>query len=139
MTPLASVNYMHLHTGSYAESGADALNLSVNSQDYDMAMTGFGAKVAYPLEFKYGTIMPDLHAKWLYDWVGDNQATTASFAGGGTAFGTSGFKAARSGYDIGTKISLKTKYNISLDLDYDFFLKTDYYEHYGSVTIKYSF
>jgi uncharacterized protein with beta-barrel porin domain len=139
MTPLASFQYMHLHTGSYTETGADALNLSVNSQDYDMAMTGFGAKVAYPLEFKYGAIMPDLHAKWLYDWVGDNQATTASFAGGGTAFGTNGFRAARSGYDIGTKISLKTKYNISLDLDYDFFLKAEYYEHYGSVTLKYSF
>jgi hypothetical protein len=25
------------------------------------------------------------------------------------------------------------------DLDYDFLLKADYYEHYGSVTLKYSF
>ncbi|MCX5678940.1 MAG: autotransporter domain-containing protein [Candidatus Omnitrophica bacterium] len=139
MTPLVSFQYMHLHTGSYTETGADALNLSVNSQDYDMAMTGFGAKAAYPLEFKYGTIMPDLHAKWLYDWAGDNQAATASFAGGGTAFGTNGFRAARSGYDMGTKISFKTKYNISLDLDYDFLLKADYYEHYGSVTVRYGF
>ena len=104
-----------------------------------MAMTGFGAKAAYPLELKYGTITPDLHAKWLYDWVGDNQATSAAFAGGGTAFPTSGFRAARSGYDIGTKVSFKTKYNISLDLDYDFLLKADYYEHYGSVTARYNF
>jgi len=139
MTPLVSFQYMHLHTASYTETGADALNLSANSQDYDMAMTGFGAKAAYPLKFKCGTITPDLHAKWLYDWVGDNQATTASFAGGGTAFPTSGFRAARSGYDMGTKIGFKTKYNISLDLDYDFLLKADYYEHYGSVTVRYGF
>lgn len=139
MTPLASFQYMHLHTARYTETGADALNLTVNSQDYDMAMTGFGAKIAYPLESKYGTITPDLHAKWLYDWVGDNQATTAAFAGGGTAFPTSGFNAARSGYDIGTKISFKTKHNISVDLDYDCLLKADYYEHYGSVTVRYGF
>ena len=139
LTPLVSFNYMHLHTSSYTETGADALNLSVKAQDYDMALTGFGAKIAYPLQQKWGTLMPDLHAKWLYDWIGDNQATTAGFAGGGTSFGTSGFRAARSGYDLGTKISLKTKYNISIDLDYDFLLKADYYEHYGSVTLKYSF
>ena len=139
MTPLFSFQYMHLHTASYTETGADALNLSVNSQDYDMAITGFGGKAAYPLKFKYGTIMPDLHFKWLYDWVGDNQATTAAFAGGGTAFGTNGFRTARSGYDMGTKISFKTKCNISLDLDYDFFLKADYYEHYGSVAVRYGF
>jgi Uncharacterized protein with a C-terminal OMP (outer membrane protein) domain len=139
LTPLASFNYMHLHTGSYTETGADALNLSVKAQDYDMAQTGFGVKIAYPLQQKWGTLTPDLHAKWLYDWIGDNQATTAGFAGGGTSFGTSGFRAARSAYDIGTKISLKTKYNISIDLDYDFLLKADYYEHYGSLTIKYSF
>ena len=139
LTPLVSFNYMHLHTGSYTETGADALNLSVKAQDYDMALTGFGAKIAYPLEQKWGTLMPDLHAKWLYDWIGDNQATTAGFAGGGTSFGTSGFRAARSAYDLGTKIGLKTKYNISIDLDYDFLLKADYYEHYGSVTVRYSF
>jgi outer membrane autotransporter protein len=139
ITPLASFQYMHLHTAPYTETGAGALSLSVNSQDYNMAMTGFGAKVAYPTKLKCGTVTPDLHAKWLYDWVGDNQATNATFAGGGTAFPTSGFRAARSAYDMGTKISFKTKYDISLDLDYDFLLKAQYYEHYGSVTVKYSF
>ncbi len=139
MTPLVSFQYMHLHTTSYTETDADALNLTVNSQDYDMALTGFGVRAAYPLTLKYGTFTPDLHAKWLYDWVGDNQATTAAFAGGGTAFPTSGFRAARSGYDMGTKVSFKTKYNVSLDMDYDFLLKAQYYEHYGSVTVRYSF
>ena len=42
MTPLVSFQYMHLHTASYTEDGAGALNLSVASQDYDMAMTSFG-------------------------------------------------------------------------------------------------
>lgn len=104
-----------------------------------MAHTGFGAKFAYPFEQKYGTIMPDMHFKWLYDWVGDNQATTASFAGGGTSFATQGFKPAQSGYDFGTKITFNTKYNIALDVRYDFLLKEDYYEHSGIVNVEYSF
>ena len=139
MTPLVSFQYMHLYTGSYTETGAGALNLSVGSQDYDMAQTGFGAKIAYPFRQKWGDITPELHAKWLYDWVGDAQATTASFAGGGTAFGTQGFEPAQSGYDFGTKITFKSKCNISIGLDYDFLFKDDYYEHTGIMDVKYSF
>ncbi|MCX5714183.1 MAG: autotransporter domain-containing protein [Candidatus Omnitrophica bacterium] len=138
-TPLASVNYMHLHTDSYTETGADSLNLSVKPQDYDMCLTGIGAKIAYPLILKSLNILPDFHAKWLYDWVGDKQAIASSFAGGGTAFGTNSFTPARSGYDLGTRVAIATKNNISLDLGYDLLLKSDYYEHYGSVTLKYSF
>ena len=139
ITPLVSFNYMHLDTGSYTETGAGALNLSVGSQGYDMALSGFGARVAYPFEQKWGTLSPELHFKWLYDWIGDTQATTAAFGGGGTAFGTSGFRPARAGYDFGTKISFKTKFNVALDLSYDFLLKQDYYEHTGIINVRYSF
>ena len=139
LTPLASFNYMHLHVGSYTETGADALNLGVKAQDYDMAQTGLGAKLMYPFDLKCGTLTPDFHFKWLYDWIGDNQATTAGFAGGGTSFGTNGFSPAQSAYDFGTRLNLKTKYNVTLGLDYDFLFKEDYYEHYGTVTVKYSF
>lgn len=138
-TPMVSFQYMHLHTASYTETGADALNLNVDSQDYDMAQTGLGIKVAYPFENKSYTLTPDLHFKWLYDWIGDNQATTASFAGGGTSFGTQGFDPAQSGYDLGVRLTLNTKYRITLDLSYDFFLKEDYYEHTGILNVRYSF
>jgi len=138
-TPMASFQYMHLHTASYTETGADALNLNVDSQDYDMAQTGLGIKVAYPFENKSYTLTPDLHFKWLYDWIGDNQATTASFAGGGTSFGTQGFDPAQSGYDLGVRLTLNTKYRITLDLSYDFLLKEDYYEHTGILNVRYSF
>lgn len=139
VTPMVSFQYMHLHTAAYTETGADALNLSVDSQDYDMAQTGFGIKVAYPFENKSYTIIPDFHFKWLYDWVGDNQATTASFAGGGTSFATQGFDPAQSAYDLGVKLTLYTKYKISIDLSYDFLLKEDYYEHTGILDVKYRF
>ena len=139
MTPLVSFQYMHLHTSSYNESGAGALDLSVAGQDYDMAQTGLGAKLAYPIKQKWGDVTPDLHAKWLYDWIGDSQATTANFAGGGTAFGTQGFNPAQSTYDFGIKLGFKTKYNVTIGLDYDFLFKEDYYEHYGIADVKYSF
>jgi uncharacterized protein with beta-barrel porin domain len=139
LTPLASFQYMHLNTDSYTESGAGPLNLNVDSQDYDMAQTGLGAKISYPFDLTCGTAMPDLHFKWLYDFVGDRQETTASFAGGGSSFATQGFSPAQSGYDVGTKVTSNTKYNVSVDFSYDFLYKDDYYEHTGIVDVKYSF
>jgi len=139
LTPLASFQYMHLHTSGYTETNAGALNLSVAAQDYDMAQTGIGAKLACPFQNKYGILTPDLHFKWLYDWVGDKQATSAGFNGGGTSFGTNGFSPAQSAYDFGAKLNFKTKYNVTIGLDYDFLFKTDYYEHYGTIDVKYSF
>ena len=139
LTPLVSFQYMHLHTSSYTETDAGALDLNVGSQDYDMAQTGLGAKLGYPVDTKYGTLLPDLHFKWLYDWIGDNQATTASFTGGGTSFGTNGFAPAQSGFDFGAKLDFKTKYNVTVGLDYDFLFKDDYYEQYGTVTARYTF
>ncbi|MDD3905239.1 MAG: autotransporter domain-containing protein [Candidatus Omnitrophica bacterium] len=139
LTPLLALNYMHLRVGSYTETGADSLNLNVSSQDYDMFQTGIGMKLAYPVELKYVTILPDLHARWIYDWIGESQATTAGFSGGGTSFGTNGFRPARSAYNLGTKVGIMAKNNVSLDLDYDFLLKEDYYEHYGSLNVRYNF
>ena len=139
LTPLVSFQYMHLHTGSYSETNAGALSLSVASQDYDTAQTGLGAKIARPFEQGWGTFTPDFHFRWLYDWIGDNQATTAGFAGGGTSFGTNGFSPAQSAYDFGAKLDFKTKYNVTIGLDYDFLFKADYYEHYGTIDVKYSF
>ncbi|HPS21158.1 MAG TPA: autotransporter domain-containing protein [Candidatus Omnitrophota bacterium] len=139
LTPLASINYTHLHVENYTETGADALNLKVAAQDYDMCQTGLGAKIAYPFQSAFGELAPDMHFKWLYDWVGDSQATSANFSGGGTSFATNGFSPACSAYNIGTKLTIKTKYNIALDLNYDYLMKEDYYEHYGFINVRYSF
>jgi uncharacterized protein with beta-barrel porin domain len=136
-TPMASVQYMHLRVGGYTERDAGSLNLKVDSQDYDMLQTGFGAKFEYPLESKYGTFTPEIHAKWLYDFIGDKQQTTSTFSGGGGSFATNGFKPAQSTYDFGTKVSLITKNDVTLGVEYDFQIKEDYWEHTGWVNVSY--
>lgn len=139
LTPLASFQYTHLRLNSYTETGADALNLKVDAQDYDAAQTGFGVKLAYPTKCKDYTFIPEIRFKWLYDWAGDNQQATSVFTGGGGSFATTGFKPAQSSYDFGTKLTLVTKQNVTLSVNYDLELKEDFYAHYGYVNVKYSF
>ena len=49
LTPLLSLQWNHLHLGSYTETEAGALGLSVASQDYDQLQSGVGARIASPM------------------------------------------------------------------------------------------
>lgn len=139
ITPIASVQYMRLHLGDYAESGADSLNLAVETQRYQMFQTGLGAKLAYPIRHKDTQILPELHARWLYDFVGDPQQATASFTSGGASFAAQGIDPPKSSYQIGAKISLMTAGNFTFALNYDFDFKQDFYRHSGYVSLRYVF
>ncbi|MDD5546463.1 MAG: autotransporter domain-containing protein [Candidatus Omnitrophica bacterium] len=139
ITPIASLQYLHLHLQKYTETGADALNLSVAKQDYDMLQSGLGAKLDHPFEFGYGTLTPEVHARWLHDFINDNQDTTSTFAGGGGSFATQGFTPARDALNVGGRLTLVTKGNWSVDANYDFEYKQDYTSHTGWADIRYKF
>jgi outer membrane autotransporter protein len=139
ITPLASFQYSNLHIDKYSEKNGGGADLNVKAQDYNLAQTGFGAKLDYPLSTKYGTLIPEFRFKWLYDWVGDSQQSTSSFTGGGASFATNGFNPAQSSFDIGTKLTLLTKNNVSVSVNYDLQLQDDLYGHYGYAEAKYSF
>lgn len=139
VTPLASFQYTHLYIAGYTETGGGAVDFSYKAQDYDFAQTGFGAKIEYPFNTKYGILIPELRFKWLYDWVGDAAQTTATFAGFAPSFSTYGTAPAQSSFDIGTKLTLVSKNNVTLSVNYDLQLQEDLYGHYGYVEARYSF
>jgi len=130
-----------LRSNSYTEDGAGAANLKVDPQDYDVAQTGLGMKLGYPLNLKgdLGRLTPELKFKWLYDWVGDAQQATSTFTGGGGSFSTQGFTPAQSSYDFGTKFTLETMNYITLSLSYDLEIKENFYGQYGLVEVRYRF
>ncbi len=139
MTPIASLQYMRLHLEDYTESGADALNLSVKSQNYDILQSGLGMKLERPFKLEESTLIPEVHAKWLYDFIGDKQQTTSTFSGGGGSFATQGFDPAQHSFNVGTKLTLVTKGNWSIETNYDFGYKEDFTSHTGWANAKYKF
>ncbi|MDD5072606.1 MAG: autotransporter domain-containing protein [Candidatus Omnitrophica bacterium] len=139
ITPVASLEYVRLHLQSYTETGADALNLSVTSQDYDMLQSGLGMKLDHTFEVESGFVIPEIHAKWLYDFIGDKQETTSTFSGGGGSFATNGFDPAQNSLNVGSKLTLVTRGNWSLDANYDFEYKQDYTSHTGWADVRYKF
>jgi len=139
ITPLTSLQYMHLRTNSYTEKDAGDANLDVDAQDYNLLQSGLGAKVSYLFAASEYTFIPEFHAKWLYEFLGEAQQTTSTFTGGGASFVTAGFSPAQSSYNLGLKLTLLTKQNISLSFGYDFEGKSDFYSHSGIINARYDF
>jgi outer membrane autotransporter protein len=139
ITPLVSLQYMRLHLNDYSESGAGSLNLTVDAQDYNTFQSGLGAKLAYPILLTDSQIVPEVHVKWLYDFIGDQQQATSTFTGSGASFSTKGFDPPKSSYNAGAKLTLMTKYDVTLSLNYDFEMKEDFSSHTGYVNVRYVF
>ena len=111
----------------YKEDGAGALDLSVTGNGYNQLLQTLGTKFAYPfVSKKAGTFIPAVKAAWLYDYIGDQFVTNASFAGGGTSFTTKGAKPAQNGLLLGGELAFLNKGNMTLTANYDVELKDQF-------------
>ena len=139
ITPLTSLQWTHLSLGSYTESNAGALDLNVNRQSYDILESGLGASIAYPVKYNWGNFTPEVHAKWLYDFINDNMVVTSAFTGGGGSFTSAGASPARNGANIGGKLSFDFKNNISVIAGVDTEMKDNFFGVSGTVAVRYKF
>jgi uncharacterized protein with beta-barrel porin domain len=132
ITPFASLQYTHMNLGGYGETGAGGIDLNVQSQGYDFLESGLGVKVARPLRYQYGTFVPEVHGRWLHDFVNPSVQNTAAFAvPGSSTFTTPGLKTASDTLNIGAGLTFLscacTARTWSLEAIYDFFWRDDRY------------
>lgn len=140
ITPFASLGYSYLYMNKYKEDGAGALNLTVNGEGFHQLEQGLGTKLAYPIfAKKVGTFIPSVKAAWLYDYIGDQFETTASFAGGGPSFETNGAKPAKNGMLFGAELAFLNKGNVTATGNWDIELKDQFMSNTYYGTIRYDF
>ena len=139
LTPLASIQWNHLRLAGYTETDAGSMNLSVNRQSYDILQSGLGARIASPLKYKWGNFTPEVHAKWLYNFIGDDMAITSTYTGGGGSFTSNGAKPAKNGVNLGGKLSFDLKNDVSIIAECDTEMRDGFVGVYGSATLRYKF
>jgi len=139
LTPMTSLQWTHLAIGSYTESNAGDLGLMVNRQSYNTLESGLGASLSSQQKYSWGILSPEVHAKWLYDYVASDMSVTSQFTGGGAAFTSTGAAPARDGVDIGTKLSFDLKHDVSLMAGVDTQIRDNFIGVYGSVALRYKF
>jgi outer membrane autotransporter protein len=138
-TPLVSAQYSRLNVGAYTETGAGDLNLNVNGQGYNWIQSGLGAKLSYPVKTAFGTWVPEVHGKWLREFVGAKMQQTSTFTGGGPAFVVSGAAPDKNTFNVGTSVALATKSNWSLIGAFDYQKQNKFNGYSASITGKWKF
>jgi outer membrane autotransporter protein len=132
VTPLASLQYTHVDLGSYSESGAGSIDLNVQAQHYDFLESGLGVKVARSFQVPAGSLVPELHFKWLHELINPSMQNSAAFAvAGSPSFTTPGLREAPNTLDVGTGLTFLscncTAKTWSVEAVYDYFWRSDLY------------
>ena len=121
ITPFLAADYTHLDQDGYTETGAGAINLTVNSTSVDRTTLGGGFRVGTKLTAGHTTFLPELKIA-AYDYLNQNaQDITAQYVGGGTEFVTPGTKLDNTMYNfgLGLKAEISSTTSLGLTIDYD--------------------
>jgi len=133
ITPLASLQATHVGLNAYTETGASAVDLTVNSQDYDFLESGLGANVATTFDAGDGKEgLPEIHFKWLHEFLSPAiQNIAALTAAGSPSFITPELNTAADTLNVGAGVTLlscacETR-TWSVEAVYDYYWSGDNY------------
>lgn len=136
--PNASLQYTSLKQKQYDEIGAQAVNLkNVSSKSVQQLEGGIGLKLAVFHKDNNKTIIPDVHAMALYDFVSTRQESISEFEGGGGRFTVKGAKPDKTTYNIGAGLTYIHKDKLHFTFNYDLRSKKQFTGHSGSLAVKY--
>lgn len=139
VTPMAGLSYLHSHVDGYTESGAGALNLTVEDSRNNSLTGSLGARVSYDSTVDGTTWTPFLQAVASYDFIGERPETTARFAPGGSSFVTQGADPARLGGDLTLGVTVLTAGSLSFTAAYTFGVREDYRVHGGGLRARFQY
>lgn len=137
LTPGLRADYSWLKSQGYSETGANALNLNVNSQKTDAFVLGADAQLQHRYSAKSRL---DVNLGIGYDTVNKRGNIVAAYAGApGQAFVTTGIDHSPWLLRGGVAYSLATNNGTEIMLRYDAEGRSDYLNHTASVRANWAF
>ncbi len=137
-TPTAGVAWTHVSSDNYTETGAGGLNLKVNPDSVDAAITSLGGQLRTKIKAGRGFFVPELRAGLSYDLAGDEATATGQYTGGGAAFKTTGAKVEKLGENVGLGFTYEDG-AWSVSANYDGSFKSGFRSHSGSLEARVKF
>jgi outer membrane autotransporter protein len=116
VTPSVRLDYTHMRTDGYTESGAGPLNLQVDAQTYREFLLTTDVKLAHQFEQGFKLIA---NGSVGYDFINKQAQTTAIFTGGGASFVTNGLDVSPWFYRLGLGLVKDDHKGIEYSVRYD--------------------
>ncbi|MFZ5525530.1 MAG: autotransporter domain-containing protein [Pseudomonadota bacterium] len=123
VTPSVRVDYTHMKTDGYTETGAGPLNLQVDDSTFKELMLTADLKGSHNLS-EHTKLVGNVSAG--YDFLDKNSVTTSAFVGGGAVFETRGLDSSPWLYRAGLGL-LHDSSNMEYSLRYDLERRTSGY------------
>jgi outer membrane autotransporter protein len=119
--PIAGVQYVHLDTDSFNESGAGAASLAVGSQTVESLRSKLGVRANYHLQVdKDLAIALEVRAAWQHEFLDDSRSFNSSFINSGlSSFSVSTSKPQRDAALVGIGIDATIADRFTVYVDYD--------------------
>ena len=76
-------NYSKLDINKFTETGAQELDLTINSQSVDSAISSFGAQFQYVHSSRRGVFIPFFEFSWVHEYSGAADTISGAFANDG--------------------------------------------------------
>jgi uncharacterized protein with beta-barrel porin domain len=137
--PFVSLLYSYLNEGSFRESGANSLNMKVDTRETNSVVSELGLRAARPIKTSKGTLVPEVKAAWQYDFGVDKRTMPISFAGAPVGLTIDGRNLSKSSAVVGAGLTFTSKGGITASLQYDAELRSGYNAQGVIGQIRFSF
>ncbi|MFV3077647.1 autotransporter outer membrane beta-barrel domain-containing protein [Niveispirillum fermenti] len=137
LVPSAFLRYDDSDADAFTETGADFLNLSVDSDSHAALRGGLGLRLSHPVALDGGgTLLPELSARWEHDLSKPGYNTRQSLLGQDFVV-----RAAEPGRDtavLGGGLALALPNNVRLTARYDAALSADRTQHGLTAQVRFA-
>ncbi|MBL9123280.1 MAG: autotransporter outer membrane beta-barrel domain-containing protein, partial [Planctomycetaceae bacterium] len=132
--PFAALQYIYVRQNDLTEGGADSLNLAVRGNDTNALRGLLGTRLARTYQTAAGpTLVPELRAIWLHEFLEPETVLNARFAGiSGASFLTRGLNYGRDWAVLGGGFTWVVDSHFSLYANYDIQINARQAFHVGS-------
>lgn len=116
-SPIAGLDYIHLHESGFSEHDAGSLNLTVKASHADLLRSELGLKVAKCAVFNHSKWTHDLKLSWIHEHLFRGKHLQARFTEVNCVFSVEGLKPNENYFDVATGLTgifLKDKLSVSL-------------------------
>lgn len=135
-TPSLRTDYFRIHSESYTERGADALNLRVGSQTSEQLIAMVEGQLQHRLTDR-ASLTASLGVG--YDMLGEGNSIASSYVGGGAAFQTPGVEPARWIGRAGLGLAFQAAENTQVTARYDLEARSGLTAQTASVNVRWAF
>lgn len=141
LTPHVGLFYSSTHMASYLEKNAGRWNVEVGSDHTHVLEASLGASLAQEHIRANGSILrPEMRAAVLYEFLGDDAATTAKYTDTGATFKAHGIRPAKVGGTVGAGVGYMTEDGRwEVRADYDVEIRSGFVSHNGMLTGRFNF